>query len=78
MSIDESVKFASRAADAWLTTNVLEVPSHMTPVIKTMTRLLMKASATHEKLNIISGPTCHHSPSHVYLTRILSHSTWHL
>jgi len=39
----------------------------MTPVIKTMTLLLMKASANHKNLNIISGPTRHHSPALFYV-----------
>ena len=39
----------------------------MSPLIKTMTELLDEASEVHGPLNVISGPTRHHSPALFYI-----------
>ena len=57
----------SEKADAWLDTNLLEVPSKMTNVIDTMIQLLTEAAQTHGHINVISGPTRHHSPAVFYV-----------
>ena len=59
--------FASRELDAWLDTNLLEIPSHMPDLLKTMSKLLAKASRKHGRINVISGPTRHNLPAIFYV-----------
>lgn len=48
-------------------TNLLEVPSGMSTVIETMIQMLNEAAAIHGPLNVVSGPTRHHSPAVFYV-----------
>lgn len=60
-------EFATRREDAWLETNMLALPLHMTSLVKTMMHLLAEAVAVHGEINVISGPTRHHSPALFYV-----------
>lgn len=49
--------------DAWLDTNLLEVPSGIAQFIQTMTKMVSEASVSRGPLHVISGPTRHHLAS---------------
>ena len=54
-------------ADAWLDTNLLEVPMKMSNIIDAMIQLLSEAAETYGQINVMSGPTRHHSPAIFYV-----------
>ena len=49
--------------DAWLDTNLLEVPSGIAQFIQTMAKMVSEASVSRGPLHVISGPTRHHLAS---------------
>jgi hypothetical protein len=55
-------EFAMQKMDAWLDTNLLEVPSGIAHFIATMIQMLSEASVSRGPLHVISGPTRQHSP----------------
>lgn len=59
--------FAKRPQDVWLDTNLLEMPLETQRLTEAMVRLLNEAAATHGSLNVVSGPTRHHSPAIFYV-----------
>jgi len=49
--------------DAWLDTNLLEVPSGIAHFLTAMIQMLSEASVSRGPLHVISGPARHHSAS---------------
>ncbi|XP_032780225.2 ectonucleotide pyrophosphatase/phosphodiesterase family member 3 [Daphnia magna] len=60
-------EFATQKVDAWLDTNLLEVPSSISHFLETMTDMLAEASISRGPLNVISGPTRHRPASIFYV-----------
>lgn len=64
-NISKSIEFATQEGDAWLDTNLLEVPSKISQLITAMNEILAEATETGAPLHVISGPT-RHSPAALF------------
>lgn len=58
-------EFAAQKVEAWLDTNLLELPLGISHIVETMVEMLTEASVTRGPLNVISGPT-RHPPASVF------------
>lgn len=60
-------EFALSEEEAWLDTNLLELPSRTSQLIKIMNELLKQTASRYRSINVITGLTHHHSAAIFYV-----------
>jgi len=60
-------EFALYEEEAWLDTNLLELPSRTSHLVKIINELLKQVASRYESINVITGLTHHHSAAIFYV-----------
>lgn len=60
-------EFAFSEEEAWLDTNLLELPPSTSQLIRIMNELLKQTASRYESINVITGLTHHHSAAIFYV-----------